>query len=184
MFRFGSERLGMFIHVPYARVTGTVRVNGVTKQVRGTAYMDHTFQTTFATKLARHAYRFVQHGREAEVGYVIIPDARYQRTPIGLVAVREGGRFRLRTPTAVQVVSTRAVLGTEVPHQLAVRYARGEPTILNREREHQAFSSLEDLATLQKTVVKSYLGGEAFVFRGRGLTNRRQRVVYDYLIVR
>lgn len=184
LFRLGSEQIGMFIHIPYARVAGTITIDGVTKRVSGTAYMDHTFQSDFATKLVRSAYRYVQHGGTMEVGYVIAPAARYEDRVIGLAAVREGGRFRLRKPETLQVVSTRPALGVEVPKQLAVRYAGGGQTIINRERDQQSFSVFGELGAIQKAVVTTYVGGEAVVFRGQGTTNRRRRVVYDYLIVK
>ena len=184
VFHLGSERVGMFIHIPYAEVRGTISIDGVRKEVRGTAYMDHTFQSDFATKLVRSAYRYVQHSRGMEVGYFIAPASRYEDRVIGLAAVRERGRFRLRKPEAIQVVSTRPGLGVEVPKQLAVRYDNGAQTILNRERDQQAFSALEELGSLQRAVVKRYIGGEAVVFRGWGTTNQRGRIVYDYLLVK
>lgn len=184
VFHLGRERLGLFLHIPYARVTGTIRVDGVEKQVRGTAMMDHTFQTTFAPKLVRGAFRYAQHEGQKEVGYVIAPHSRYEDRVIGIGAVQEGGRFRLRKPTAAQVVSTQRARGAEVPRQLAIRFERGKPVILNRERDRQAFSALEELSGLQKTIVRRYIGGEVMVFRGRGVTNQRHQVGYDYLIVR
>lgn len=184
IFRVGQEYVGIFMHIPYAKVRGEVTIGGVTKQVVGTAYMDHTLQSNFAPKIARSAYRYVQHEGAKEVGFVIMPNERYENRVIGLGAVQEGGRFRLRKPEAMQVVSTRQIAGVEVPHQLAVRYAREGQTIINRERDQQVFSVLEDLGGLQRAVVKRFIGGEVVVFRGRGTTNRRGRLVYDYLLVK
>ena len=184
LFHLGNERIGMFIHIPYARVAGTITIGGVTKRVSGTAYMDHTFQSDFATKLVRSAYRYVQHDGTMEVGYFIAPAARYEDRVIGLAAVRRDGRFHLRKPETLQVVSTRPALGVQVPRQLAVHYAGGGQTIVNRERDEQAFSALEELGTIQKAVVTRYIGGEAVVFRGRGTTNRRGRIAYDYFLVK
>ncbi len=184
VFRLGSERIGMFLHIPYARVSGTIRVGNVSKQVSGTATMDHTFQTDFAPKLVRAAYRYAQHGSDAEVGYFIRPAAGFEDRVVGLAAVREGGRFRLRRPESLDVVSARTVQGAEVPQQLAVRFAGGGQTILNRERDQQTFSAFDELSGIQRTLAKRYVGGEVVVFRGSGTTNRRGRLVYDYLIVK
>lgn len=184
IFRLGSDRIGMFIHIPYARVAGTVTIDGVTKRVSGTVYMDHTFQSDFPTKLVRSAYRFVQHSGDMEVGHFITPASRYQDRVIGFAAVRKNGRFQLRKPESLQVVSTRRSLGVAVPNQLAVRYDGGGQTILNRERDQQTFSALEELGGIQKAVVKRYIGGEVVVFRGRGTTNQRGRIVYDYFLVK
>src|SRR5690606_463720 len=138
--------------------------------------MDHTFQTNFAPKLVRSAYRYVQHGDVMEVGYLIAPDDRFEDRIVGIGAVREGGRFRLRKPAAVEAVSTRQAHGVAVARQLAVRYERGRPTIINRDRDQQSFSALQDLGGLQRAVVRRYIGGEVVVFRGRGTTNRGGRV--------
>ncbi len=184
VFHLGSQQIGVFIHIPYARVAGTVTIDGMTKQVSGTAYMDHTFQSDFATKLVRSAYRYVQHSGDMEVGYFIAPASRYENQVVGFAAVRQGGRFQLRKPESLQVVSTRQALGVGVPNQLAVRYAGGGQTIINRERDQQTFSALDELGGIQKTVAKRYIGGEVVVFRGRGTTNQRNRLVYDYLIVK
>lgn len=184
VFRLGGERVGMFMHIPYARVSGTVSIGGVTKRVSGTAYMDHTFQTNFAPKLVRNTYRYVLHGDAMEVGYLIAPHDRFEDRVIGLGAVREGGRFRLRKPEEVTVVSARRSLGAEVPRQLAVRFDGSGQLILNRERDQQAFSALEELSGLQKAVVRRFIGGEVVVFRGRGTTNRGGRIAYDYLVVK
>lgn len=184
VFRLGGERIGMFVHIPYARVSGTVSIDGVTKRVSGTAYMDHTFQTNFAPKLVRNTYRYVHHGETMEVGYLIAPHDRFEDRVVGIGAVREGGRFRLRKPEDVAVVSTRQTLGAEVPRQLAVRFDKGGQLILNRERDQQAFSALEELGGLQKAVVRRFIGGEVMVFRGRGTTNRGARIAYDYLVVK
>lgn len=119
-----------------------------------------------------------------EAGYFIAPHGRFEDRVIGIGAVREGRRFRLRKPEAVEVVSTRRTLGAEVPRQLAVRFEGGSQVILNRERDQQEFSVLEELSGLQKAVVRSFIGGEVTVFRGRGTTNRGGRIVYDYLVVK
>ncbi len=184
VFRLGDERVGMFLHIPYARVSGTVTVDGRTEQVSGTATMDHTFQTNFAPKLIRSAYRYVQHSDDAQVGYFIRPADRFEDRVIGLAAVRENGRFRLRRPESLQIVSTRRAQGAEVPRQLAVQYVGGGQTILNRERDQQTFSVFDELSGLQKTLARRYVGGEVVVFRGRGTTNQRGRIVYDYLVVK
>lgn len=184
VFELGSERLGMFIHIPYARVAGTVTIEGATKRVSGTAYMDHTFQTEFAPKLVRSSYRYIQHSGDMEVGYFIAPHDRYQNRIIGLGAVKERGRFRLRKPESVQVVSSQRTLRTDVPKQLLMRYEGGGQTILNRDRDSQSFAALGDLGSIQRAVVKRYIGGEVAVFRGRGITNQRHRFAYDFLVVK
>lgn len=184
VFKLGNEKLGMFIHIPYARVNGTVTIGGVTKQVSGTAYMDHTFQTEFAPKIVRESYRYVQHTGSMEVGYFVTPHARYNERVVGIGAVKERGRFRLRKPEKIHVVSQRPALGADVANQLLIQYEGGGQTILNRDRDAQRFSVLDQLSGLQRAVVKRYIGGEAAVFRGRGVTNQRSRFAYDFMVIK
>jgi len=184
VFHLGAHRVGMFIHVPYARVSGTITLNGTTRRVSGTAYMDHTYQTDFATRLIRGAYRYVQHGPNPEVGYFIQPASRYDDQVIGFGGVRRGGGFQLQRPSEIDIISTRTSRGVAVPRQMAVRYDGGRQTILNRGTDQHSFSVMDELSSIQRAVVRRFVGGEAHVFRGRGTTNLREPVVYDYVIVR
>jgi hypothetical protein len=184
VFRLGSHRIGMYVHIPYARVSGTITIGGTTRRVSGTAYMDHTYQTDFAPRLVRSTFRYIQHGSTPEVGYFILPASRYEDRVVGFGGRREGGRFTLQRPAGVEVISTRPAQGVEVPNQLAVRFEGGAQTILNRTRDAQAFSVLEELSNIQRGVVRRFVGGEALVFRGEGTTNLREPVAYDYVIIR
>ncbi len=184
VFRLGDHEMGLFIHIPYARVAGTITINGEEKRVRGTAYMDHTYQTEFAPKLISHAFRYVHHGDEPEVALLISPRGGFEQRTLGFGLRREGGRFRLVRPSSIEVVSTRRALGVAVPRQVAVRFeGSDDPTILNREADRMQFSALEELGGLRKSLARRYIGGEVFGFRGRGETNRRRAFVYDFLVV-
>lgn len=184
IFRLGSDQMGLFIHIPHARVSGTVTIDGQTRQVRGTAYMDQTFQTDYATRLVRGAFRYVQHGANPEVGLFVLPAYKFEDRVIGFGGARSGRSFRLIRPEQVNIVSTRQALGADVPRQLSLRFHDGRQTIINRGADGQAFSVLEELSSIQRTVVRRFVGGEALVFRGMGTTNLREPVAYDYLIIR
>ena len=184
VFHLGDDALGVYIHVPQARVSGTITVDGVTKRVSGTAYMDHTFQTDFAPKLVRTAFRLVEHGSQPSVGLFVLPADQYEERVVGLGAVKRGGRFQLRRPATIDVISTRPAHDAEVPHQFVVNYEGGGRTIFNRNRDAQAFATLSDLGTVARTFAQSYIGGHPVVARGRGTTNAGGAFAYDLLVIR
>lgn len=183
VFHLGSEKLGIYVHIPHARVSGSITVDGETKRVSGTAYMDHTYQTDFAPKLVKSAYRLVEHGANPTVGFFVVPAARYEERIVGFGASRQGGRFQLQKPQELNVVSTRTVSGARIPYQFTVRL-EGRQSIFNRERDTQTFAVLEDLGGIAKTLASSYIGGEPVVVRGRGTTNAGRPFLYDILVIR
>jgi len=185
VFALGSERLWMAIHIPYARVSGTVRVDGVRQQVRGTAYMDHSYQTTYAPRLIRAAYRVVRHtGSGWEAGYYLLPASRFEDRPVGFGMRSSGGRVTLLRPRAVEAVNTRRTLGADVPGQLRVAFTDGSETILTRRRDRQARSALADLTAIERTVVRRVLGGEVINYRGSGSLGTGESATYDFLLIR
>ena len=185
VFTLGGERLGMYVHIPYARVSGTVALNGVRKQVRGTAYMDHTFQTAYAPRLVRSAYRFARHtGTGWEAGYFILPNDRYEDRVVGFGLRRQGGQAELLKPSALEIPATRRKLGVAVPQQLVVHFEGGRRTILSRRGDRQAFSALQDLGGLARAVVTRFIGGEVVYFRGTGTVGSGERAAFDFLLVK
>jgi hypothetical protein len=184
-FRLGSETLRLYIHIPHARVSGTISVNGERRDVRGTAYMDHTSQTAYAPRLLRAAFRMVRHsGSGWEVGHYFLPDGRYEDRPVGFGVRRAGGQTALLRPEVVEVVNSRRSLGIEVPGQIRFAFTDGTQTILTRRNDRQAFAVLEELSALERAVVRRFIGGEAVYFRGNGMLGSGQSAAYDFLLVR
>jgi hypothetical protein len=133
VFRLGREQFGMFIHIPYARVRGTIEVNNIRRTVEGTAYMDHIFQTTYAPRLISGAYRFVSHTREGyETGLYVMPASAFESRVIGFGVQKRGGRTQLRVADELQVVSARPSLGVQVPWQISLHMRDGDQVILSR----------------------------------------------------
>lgn len=184
-FQLGAESIGMFIHIPYARVTGTVSVNGQQRRVRGTAYMDHTYQTTYPPRLVRAAFRMVHHRSDGwEVGYFLLPSSRYEDTPVGFALRSRGRTSTLLRPDAVDIINTRPALGLSVPGQLRIVYGDGSQTLLTRRRDRQAFSAFEELGGIARMAARRLIGGELYYFRGTGTLGTGHAAAYDYLIVR
>lgn len=185
VFRLGSERVGMYIHIPHARVTGTVAVNGERRTVRGTGYMDHTYQTTFAPRLVRASFRMVRHaGQGWEVGHYFLPASRFEDRAVGFGVRQEGGRTVLLRPEAVEVVNARRQLGVEVPGQIRFSFEGAPPTILSRRGNRQAFAALEELSSIERAVVRRLIGGEVVHVRGMGTVGAGSRTGFDFFLVR
>lgn len=183
VFHLGDDALGVYIHIPQARVSGTITIDGVTKRVSGTAYMDHTFQTDFAPKLVRTAFRLVEHGSQPSVGLFILPADDYEERVVGLGAVERNGRFQLRRPATIDVISARPAHGAEVPRQFVVNYEGGGRTIFNRSRDAQSFATLAEMNAVTRAFAQSYIGGDPVVARGQGTTNAGGAFTYDLLVI-
>jgi len=184
-FRLGGETLGLFIHIPHARVAGTVAVNGERRAVRGTGYMDHTYQTAYAPRMLRSAFRVVRHsGATWEVGHYVLPASRFEDRAVGFGVRRADGRTTLLRLAGVEVVNSRRALGADVPGQIRFSFADGSQTILSRRSDRQAFSALGELSSIERAVVRRLIGGEVVHFRGTGTVGTGQRAAYDFLIAR
>jgi hypothetical protein len=184
-FQLGREALGLFIHIPYARVAGTVAINGEQRRVRGTAYMDHSYHTTYAPRLVRTAFRMVRHtGSGWEVGHYFLPNSRYEDRAIGFGVRQEGGRTTLLRPEALEVVNTRRALGVDVPGQVSVTFSDRSRTVLSRRSDRQAFAALGELSALERVVVRRLIGGEVMHFRGDGTVGTGQSAAYEFILAR
>lgn len=184
IFSIGRNMLGMFIHIPQGRVSGTIRINGQEQRVSGTAYMDHLYHSGLSPRVARSVMRYVHHGTESEVGYFLSPADGFEGSLIGFGGILSGTAFQMRRPAEIAVISSRNVGSVSVPHQLQISYANGEPTILNRSSTLFNYSVLEELGSIQRTAARTFLGGEVHIVRGRGVTNSQKQVAYQFMLVR
>ena len=171
VFGIGDEKIGLFIHIPRARVEGTITIDGVETVVRGTAFMDHSYQTDFAPKLAEAAYRVVQHeGSTAEGGVFIVPhDA--DGAVVGYGFATSARTTSLRKPAGMQVMSEGKVSGAPMPRQFVVRYREGDPLIANRDGHDHTSNALAELKGLQRRLARGFLGGEVITITARGTRN-------------
>ncbi|MEM6782782.1 MAG: hypothetical protein AAF624_03500 [Bacteroidota bacterium] len=177
-FQVGDERFGLFIHMPFARVSGTISIDGRATEVSGVAYMDHTYQTGSPTDVLRTAVRYTSYdGNTIEAAYLALPAGGEQIVGYGLR--REGGQTRLLKPTGLRIVSTRAALGADLPRQAVISYEGGQETIFSRSQDRQQFATLEELGGLARTMARQFLGGEAVVARGAGSLGSGARAYYE-----
>ncbi|MEM8556561.1 MAG: hypothetical protein AAGG50_01850 [Bacteroidota bacterium] len=183
-FRVGDERFGLFVHVPFARVSGAITVDGTTTSVSGVAYMDHTYQTGSPKTLAS-AIRYVSYdGDTIEAANLALPGDGFERQVLGYGLLREGGQTRLLKPTDLRVVSTRPALGADLPRQTLVTYQGGRETVLSRSQDRQQIATLEELGGIARTLARQFLGGEAIIARGVGTLGSGARAYYELVGVK
>jgi hypothetical protein len=175
-----DQKMGLFFHIPRARVTGRLAIDGDTLAVKGFGYMDHTWQTQFATKLIDMSYRYAVVSGRAEGGYF------FQRgtSVFGYGIREEKGRLALLNPLGVSVVSRAPWGGTALPKQIEIAMD-GKPAVtLLRTEDRQRTSFMQELSSLERFGAKVFLGGELVGFRGAGLVDGSQQAVYSFTVIK
>lgn len=183
MFRLGPESVGIFIHIPRARVAGRLAINGDTLAVTGTAYMDHTFQTTMAPALVDAGYRYIASGGNLEVGYVLDPDSKYGNHPVGYGLREQGGALTLLKPASLAAPGEGKAMGVRVATRLEIGWKDGTKALLERKQDRLQQSVLHEFGYVAKKAIKAYMGGEILTFRGQGTLNGSQPAAYNFFIV-
>lgn len=183
MFRLGSETIGIFMHIPRAKVTGRLAVNGDTLKVSGQAYMDHTFQTNLAPELVDAGFRYGTQNGALEVGYLMDPDRKYGKQPIGYALREQAGKMTLLKPRMMVAPSTTRALGVKIPSRLEITFTDSSKTVLDRGADRLAQSTLHEFSGTEKFFIRRFMGGEVMTFRGMGTLNAGTPVAYNYFIV-
>jgi hypothetical protein len=184
MFKFGGgDAVGIFIHIPSAKVKGRLAVNKDTLEVNGTAYMDHTFQTDLAPNLISAGYRYVASDGQAEAGYFLDPASKYERQPVGYGLKTLNGQLVLRKPESLKALSASNAMGSKVATALEVSFQDGSKTVLNRSEDRLQQSVLHEFSGFSKMAIKSFMGGEILTFRGLGTISGTRPMAYDFFTV-
>ncbi len=184
VFRMGGhDQIGLFIHIPYARVTGTVALNGDTVKVNGTVYMDHTFQTDFAPALVKRGYRYVSHSTPLEVGYYLSGSSDYKGAVFGYGLRKMGEKFELLQPSEYRILDEKKIRGASVATRLEISYLGQAPALLEQVSHKQRLSVLNEFSGLTKFAVKKFMGGEIISYKGLGKLNTSRPMLYNYFVV-
>ncbi len=184
IFRLGGRnQVGLFIHIPYARVTGVVALNGDTSHVKGTVYMDHTFQTDFAPALVNKGFRYVSHSSPREVGYYLSAASQYGGGAFGYGLREDGGRFALLEPSDYRILDESKGGKASVATRLQINYRDQESSLLEQISPKQRLSVLNEFSGLTRYAIKKYMGGEIITFKGMGKLNTSRPMLYHYFVV-
>jgi hypothetical protein len=184
MFKFGGgDAVGIFIHIPSAKVKGRLGVNNDTVAVSGKAYMDHTFQTDLAPNLVSAGYRYVSEDGPPEAGYFLDPAPKFERQPVGYGLKSLNGELVLRKPQTLKVLSASKAMGSKVATAVEIAYQDGGKTVLNRSEDRLQQSVLHEFSGFSKMAIKSFMGGEILTFRGLGTIAGARPMAYNFFTV-
>ncbi len=184
MFRFGSsDGIGIFIHIPYAKVKGVLAINKDTLQISGTVYMDHTFQTDLAPNLVESGYRYVSQSGPLEMGYFLNPSSRFSSRPVGYGLRQIEGGYALLTPLTMKSISSNRAMGLNITTNLEIQFQDSSKINLVRKSDRFQQSTLNEFSGFTKMAIKSFMGGEIFTFKGAGTLNGNRPVEYNFFKV-
>ena len=184
IFRFDDgDALGIFIHIPQAKVTGRLGINGDTVEITGRAYMDHTFQTALAPKLVGAGYRYISQSGPLEVGYYLVPRSGNGSKPAGYGLRESGGTLGLLKAESIKALEQGKALGVKVPTRLEIAFQDGTKSVLGRSQDRFQQSYLGEFSGFTKMGIKAFMGGEILTFRGLGALNGAQTMGYNYFVV-
>lgn len=184
MFHFGSsDAIGIFIHIPSAKVSGTVAINGDTLHVTGRAYMDHTFQTDMAPDLVSGGFRYISQTDPMEVGYLLNPVTKFESKPVGYGLRKTEAGWSLLKPASMRAVTWTKPMGVRVPGILEIKYQDDSKSVIQRGEDRLQQSTLHEFSGFSKMAIKSFMGGEIYTFKGMGNLNGRQPTAYNYFSV-
>ncbi len=184
VFRVRGDEMGLFIHIPKARVTGVVAINGDTLRVSGTAYMDHTYQTDLSSKVIDKGFRYVSHHDDGyRIGFFLLPSKRRGEEVVGWSLIQENGKQNMRKPVRINVRGSKPVDDRPVPLGIEIIYEDDEREILVRQELYQHVSFLHEVTGIRRRLARNFLGGEVIEYVGTGTLDNRLPVHYHYFIV-
>lgn len=181
VFKEGGDVVGIFVHIPYAKVKGRLAINNDTMEVSGRAYMDHTYQTDLAPKIVKAGFRYVSLDGPLNTGYYMQPVSG--TLPIGYGLKEEGGTTKLLKPARLTALGSTELLDMPVPTPLQIDLQDGTKNILKREDNRYRISFLAEFNWLEKRAIRAVMGGEVKTFKGVGKLDDAQRVSYDFFMV-
>jgi hypothetical protein len=168
-FRLDGSTIGMITHIPYAKVEGFVSVDGIEKNVRGTAYMDHSFQDKLVTKLLSDGYRYVFHGDRYnwEVGQFISSNSQDDTNVVGYSLQKTDGKSFIKLPERLHRTNFQSIDGHSIPRTVRIEFEGGASTTLNRQSYREKFPLFQELGRFARRAAKTFMGGEVVEFRGK-----------------
>ncbi|MCH8567659.1 MAG: hypothetical protein LAT67_05320 [Balneolales bacterium] len=174
IYHIGNEEIGIFTHIPYAKVAGSVKINDKQREVYGTAYMDHTFQNQTTTRLMDSGFRFISHQDKNNwtIFYFMLPASEKGNQTIGHKLVNQNGNVWVEQVHQMEELSRSRAFGKRIPAevQLTLMHPEGQMSFvtLSRTADEERFSVLSELSWVARRAARTFLGGEVLEFRGLG----------------
>lgn len=189
IFNIGNEEVGIITHIPYAEVQGTIVVNDIEKRVRGTAYMDHTFQDQATTSLVHSGYRFIHQTNKQNWDhlYFFLPEETGNNKTIGYRLEKKNGELKVNGIEYIDRLAKGDAFGEDIARILDLRLDDSSEIRVSRTANLEKFSVLGELGWLAKKAAKSFLGGEVIYLRGEAILmesgNRPKRGYYNFFLI-
>jgi hypothetical protein len=184
-FRYDGESIGIIMHIPYADIEGTIRLNDKEKAVRGSVYMDQTYQTTITPKILASGFRYIRHSPDDwEIGYLLIPEVRRETDRIigYSIGLRDGEVMMWKPQLLTVGEMSRFSKSGRAPGRLKADFNPGHSVSVQRIQDQERVSFLGELSRFSRRVVRGYLGGEVVEYRGKADING-QPGYFNYFMI-
>lgn len=188
-YGIGNETIGIVTHIPYATVTGTVAVNNSRADVKGTGYMDHTYQDQTTTTLIDKGFRFTNHSDPDnwDILYFMLPNNTERGRTIGHRVTKKDGEITIQQARRVDEIVESRTFDKQVARSLKLHTGSNRSLQLVRSADHEKFAILGELGRIARRAARTFLGGEVIDFRGEAtLIESGHRPItghYNYFIV-
>ena len=185
LYRFSKKKaIGLFIHIPHAKVTGTVTVNDKVFDVTGTAFMDHFFQTKNLLGSMCCGFQYIFHDDDWQVASLFLVPNGKTLEALGYGLSASGGKTALQMPEALNIASYAEAEGVKLAKTLDIAYQSNQMLRIEWNALDASRSVLSEVGGL-KPLAKFFLGGEVFYFRGRGkLQDNEKDIRLNYMVVK
>jgi len=176
-----NQSVGLFFHIPKSRVHGRIALNGDTLNVDGFGWMDHTWQTGFATKLINTGYRYDIIPKTAgangriEDGYFFDDGS----SVFGYGLREDGGHWTLLRPKGIKTLDQGSLMNLDLPKRLEIVFDKTASTRLQRREDRQQTSALQELSKMERFAARMFLGGQIYGLRGTAWVDDSLPAIYS-----
>lgn len=187
-FTVGNEDIGIITHIPYAEVSGNVTVNKYSKDVHGTAYMDHTYQDETTTRLMHSGYRFIHHDdpENWDLLYFLYPSSRDNNT-IGYRLTNRNDEIKLQGAQRIKDMTRSRSFGETIAQEIELEFENQKTAKLTRTTDEEKITMFGELNWVQRRAARTFLGGEVLDFRGEAVLTESNKMPirgnYNYFLV-
>ncbi len=175
-----GNRAGLYLHIPGARVKGRIAINSDTVQVEGFGWMDHIWQTHFATRVMDAGYRYAVTDGRREGGVFFENGNRIT----GYGVREENGRLVLLEPVGMTVQKRSSWGSHSLPERFEIEMNGRAPVRFHRTENLQRNAFLQELNRLERFAARVFLGGEIYGFRGEGLVDEKFPALWSFTLAK
>ena len=178
-----SDKVGMFTHIPGAKISGFVALDFDTVRVTGTAFMAQTYQTNVSRRLFSESFRFSKKIGDKNIGgYFLIPKEAVNEV-VGYAFESRNGKIILKKPISLVSEATDTFMGERISSRIKVCYEEHPCDIIEVVEMNEKIAMLDELRGLKKTFAKRFLGGDIIELRGKAILNSDTEVFYNLTVL-